>query len=92
MKVACMLAGAALTLALTPVVAVAQSSDATYCSALSNKYNTYVLTRGSRGAKQTPPADIANAMSKCQSSDVTSAIPVLEKALEDAKIDLPSRG
>lgn len=90
MKATYLLVGVAL--ALAPVVAAAQSNDAKYCSALTDKYNTYVLTKGSRGAKQSPPANIAAAMTKCSTADVGSAIPVLEKALQDAKIDLPARG
>ena len=35
--------------------------------------------------------NVAEAMSKCQSGDTASAIPVLEKALTDQKIALPPR-
>src|SRR5579862_5035418 len=91
MKVASMLVGIAFALTMTPVAFAQTGGDAGYCSALANKYNTYVETRGSRGARQGVSADIATAMSQCQTSNATSAIPVLERALRDAKIDLPSR-
>jgi hypothetical protein len=72
-----------------PFAASAQSKDSKYCSALGDKYNTYVLSSGGKSHNTTPP-DIANAISKC-SSDSASAIPVLEKALNAAKVSLPAR-
>ncbi len=88
MKMAALLADAALALAWSSG-ALAQSDDVAYCSRLSDRYNTYVLTQGSRGSLRPPPADIAAAMSKCPTRDVKSAIPVLEQALKNARIDLP---
>jgi hypothetical protein len=73
-----------------PLAASAQSNDSKYCSALSDNYNTYVLASGGRSHNTASP-DIANAMSKC-SSNAAAAIPVLEKALNDAKVSLPPRG
>jgi hypothetical protein len=73
-----------------PFAASAQSNDSKYCTALSDKYNTYVLASGGRSHNTASP-DIANAISRC-SSDAAAAIPVLEKALGDAKVSLPSRG
>jgi hypothetical protein len=35
---------------------------------------------------------IDNAISDCKGGKAASAIPVLEKALQDAKVDLPPRG
>jgi hypothetical protein len=67
-----------------PVAAFAQSS---YCDALSHQYQKYVGSSNDRRPQGTPP-DVATAMSKC-STDSASAIPVLERALKDAKIDLP---
>ena len=90
MKIVIALSGVALLASSSG--AFAQSNDATYCTALTDTYNKYVLTSGSRGARQTPTADIAAAMSKCSTSDAGAAIPVLENALKAAKVDLPSRG
>ncbi|HTR84787.1 MAG TPA: hypothetical protein VMI56_09925 [Reyranella sp.] len=67
-----------------PVSAFAQSS---YCDALSHQYQKYVGSQNDRRPQGTPP-DVATAMSKC-SSDSASAIPVLEQALKNAKVDLP---
>ncbi len=75
--------------ALAPLAAFAQADDAKYCTALSDKYNTYVLSSDGK-SHNTAPSNIADAMSKC-STDAKAAIPVLEKALKDSKVSLPSR-
>lgn len=73
-----------------PVAAFAQSSDAQYCSALSAKYEKY-LDMNSRTGRQPQSLDAKVAVEKCKAGDSASAIPVLEKALNDAKIELPPR-
>jgi hypothetical protein len=75
--------------AALPTVASAQSADAKYCSALSDKYQTYAQDNGGK-SHNAPPAEVAAAMSKC-STDSASAIPVLEGALKAAKVTLPAR-
>jgi hypothetical protein len=85
----CLIVGMALAM---PVAAFAQSNtaDATYCTELSHKYQKYVSS--DQGKRPRPaPANVAEAMSKCQSGDTASAIPILEKALTDQKIALPPR-
>ena len=83
----CALAGLLL---MAPLAASAQSSDAQYCTELGRLYGKYVTsTEGKRPRPPTP--DISVAMTKCQ-SDPASSIPVLEKALTDAKVNLPKRG
>jgi hypothetical protein len=67
-----------------PFTAFAQSSDVDYCNKLSATYRSVVM------GNSTPQAQIPEAMSKCSSSPATS-IPVLEKALTDNKVTLPSR-
>jgi hypothetical protein len=79
---------AGLVLAL-PLAASAQSADSKYCSALSASYEKYAQDNGGR-SHNAAPANVGAAMGKC-SSDPSSAIPVLEKALNEAKIPLPSR-
>ena len=75
---------------MVPLPASAQSSDAQYCTELGHLYTKYVTsTEGKRPRPPTP--DISAAMTKCQ-SDPASSIPVLEKALTDAKVNLPNRG
>jgi hypothetical protein len=77
---------------LLPTAALAQSGDAAYCSALANKYQHYVGQNDAAHRAQNPMASINNAISDCNSGKAASAIPVLEKALQDAKIDLPPHG
>jgi hypothetical protein len=69
--------------------AFAQSADSNYCNALSQSYTRYAQANDGR-SHNAPPADVAAAMSKCDSAPA-SAIPVLEKTLTDAKISLPPR-
>jgi hypothetical protein len=75
---------------LTPTVVAAQSADSRYCAALSEKYEAYLETAGDKGGRATP-VDVVVAMDKCK-SDPASAIPVLEKQLKAAKLNLPPRG
>jgi hypothetical protein len=67
-----------------PFAAYAQMSDADYCNKLSATYRSVVASTA------TPDVSIPEAMSKCSSSPATS-IPVLEKALRDNRVTLPSR-
>jgi hypothetical protein len=82
---------AGIVLAL-PVAAFAQAhtADANYCSTLSDNYERYALGRQEHKGHHDSTPNVALAMTKCQ-TDSTSAIPVLEKALRDAKIPLPPR-
>ena len=73
-----------------PVMASAQSNDAKYCSALSDRYSQYLNMNSKRGA-QPQSLDAQVAVEKCKAGDTTASIPVLEKALKDAKLDLPPR-
>jgi len=58
-------------------------SDTQYCKALSAAYRRYRTFQIDETA--------AAAMSKCETADAASAIPVLEQALTAAKIPLPAR-
>ncbi len=84
------LMGAAIA-AVAPLFAAgsALASDASYCAQLSRQYETYVASNQDRQAHRVT-ADIGAAESKCQ-SDPASAIPTLEKALTDQKVNLPPR-
>jgi hypothetical protein len=71
--------------------AAAQMSDADYCRALAQKYAIYFSMGSSLSPTQnTAAGDIA--ISRCEAGDTASGIPVLERKLRDAKIDLPTRG
>jgi hypothetical protein len=72
--------------AVTP--AAAQGNDSAYCGKLATAYQTYVATTHRHGeTENSGPAQAA--ISKCQAGDY-SGIPVLEKQLTDAKVDLPA--
>ena len=77
---------------LLPLSALAQSNDAAYCQALVQKYETYVSKKDvSHRGGQAPNASVDTAISQCPTQPGAS-IPVLEKALQNAKVDLPKRG
>jgi hypothetical protein len=84
----CLMVCAFLTL---PIAASAQSKDAAYCSALIDKYTTYL---GSSGSGRHPNIDQDSsaklAIEKCRAGDTAAGIPVLEAKLRDAKVDLPA--
>jgi hypothetical protein len=82
-----LLAAALLSL---PVTAFAQSSDAAYCNALVAKYQQY-LDQSSKKGQQPQSVDAQAGIEKCKAGD-TSGIPAIEKALKDAKFDLPPHG
>ena len=70
---------------------LAQSTDAAYCKALADTYTTYVYDRNAhRATSANVGADTA--IAKCGAGDTATGIPVLEKALHDAGVALPSRG
>jgi len=75
---------------VAPGVVLAQTADAKYCAAFSEKYDAYLETAGDRGGRPTP-VDVVMAIDKCK-SDPASAIPVLEKSLKAAKLSLPPHG
>lgn len=66
------------------------TGDIAYCKALSAKYERYLNMDGKQGM-QPQSAEARVAAERCKAGD-TSGVPVLEKALEDAKIDLPPKG
>jgi hypothetical protein len=77
----CVIAGVSL---LLPLTASAQSNDAKYCTALADAYTRYVGRSDTQHRGPAPNASIKVAMDRCD-------IPVLEKALTDAKVELPKR-
>jgi hypothetical protein len=81
---------ALLMAAALPAAALAQSADTTYCRALSATYDKYVNNPSMGRGNQPPVAGIGRAQSQCDDNPA-AAIPVLEKALRDARISLPPR-
>ena len=80
---------AAVALAV-PAVAFAQSNDQAYCDKLVNKYQAY-LDQSQRKGEEPQGIDAKIGVEKCKAGDV-SGIPAIEKALQNAKLDLPARG
>jgi hypothetical protein len=72
-----------------PTAAFAQSSDAKYCAALVSKYTAFLDQSQKRG-EQPQSLEAKAAVEKCKAGDM-SGIPAIEKALKDAKLDLPPR-
>jgi hypothetical protein len=66
-----------------PFAAMAAMTDAQYCDALSEAYRKF-NTQATSGVE-------ADAMAQCKTGNSAAAIPVLEKALKDGKVTLPSR-
>ncbi len=73
-----------------PFAATAQSNDATYCKALIQSYQLYVVKTGGH-SPNTGALDGQVAMEHCRAGD-TSGIPVLEQKLRAAGVELPARG
>ena len=79
----------AVTAFALPAAAMAQSNDIKYCKALVAKYDAFLDRHQKRG--ESPQGLAAKAsVEKCKAGD-TSGIPEIEKALIDAKLDLPPR-
>jgi hypothetical protein len=72
-----------------PAASFAQSSDAAYCKALVAKYEAY-LDQNPRLGASPQGLNAKVGVEKCKTGD-TSGIPAIEKALKDAKFDLPPR-
>ena len=58
---------------------------------LAQKYQRYIGQNDAKRRAQNPDATMNNAIAECSSGKAAHAIPVLEKALQDAKVDLPPR-
>ena len=82
---------AATLVACSPLAALAQS-DAAYCKALSEKYETYLANMTTGRSPQPDSVDGRVAMEQCKAGNTVASIPVLEQKLRNARIDLPPRG
>jgi hypothetical protein len=83
--IACTAIALPLAVSIVPLTAAAQSADAAYCKALSN------TVRNTVPKGQSPTVAVPVAIAKCESGDTAAGIPVLEQALRNAQITLPSR-
>jgi hypothetical protein len=66
-----------------PFAAMAAMTDAQYCEALSVEYRK-LNTQATSGVE-------ADAIANCKAGNTAAGIPVLEKALKDGKVTLPTR-
>jgi hypothetical protein len=80
---------AALSIVLSPLAASSQSTDGKYCQALLIKYDTFIVKASGHAPRRGDNAAEV-AASKCREGD-PAGIRGLERALQDAKIDLPPR-
>jgi hypothetical protein len=76
----------------TPVrqQAAAPLTDAEYCGALVTRYDTFLNKEGHVGGLLSTDVAANVAAAKCRAGD-SSGIADLERALKDAKVDLPPR-
>ena len=86
-QIVCLIAGLSLAM---PLPAFAQSNDTKYCAELVEKYEQYVSEGAEKGASQSP-LEVEIAKGKCRSNPASS-IPVMEKALKNARVALPPHG
>jgi hypothetical protein len=73
-----------------PLTVLAQGNDAAYCKALSDKYEAFIANMKGH-SNQPGGADGDYAVQQCKAGNPGAAIPILEKKLNDAKIELPKR-
>jgi hypothetical protein len=78
--------------AALPLGASAQANDAAYCKTLSDLYERYVSNMGTGRSRGVTTIDGSLAVEQCKSGNTAAAIPVLERKLRDARIDVPARG
>jgi hypothetical protein len=76
--VICLTAGVAFALPFA-----ASADDASYCKALADAYR--------KTNSQNMDAAVPEAINQCNKGNTAAGIPVLEKALKDAKVTLPPR-
>ncbi|MFI5002845.1 MAG: hypothetical protein ACHQK9_23410 [Reyranellales bacterium] len=84
--------GLACVLAIiVPVTTAAQNKDSAYCKALIDRYEAYVINMRDR-IKDRGTVDGRLAVEQCKAGNTAAGIPVLERKLRDARVDLPRRG
>ncbi len=78
--------------ALLPFTASAQTAEADYCKALTQKYEAYISNMSVDRSPGPGTVDGSVAIAQCKSGNTAAGIPVLERKLRSARIDLPPRG
>lgn len=80
-------------LIVSPLFATAPASattmnDVAYCQALTKKYLTFAPAHR---REMVGTVEVNVAIEQCKAGDTAAGIPVLERKLRDARVDLPSR-
>jgi hypothetical protein len=73
------------------VDAPARADDVAYCKALAQQYQRYVVKIDNGNTVQRGSTDASLALEQCRIGN-TAGIPVLERELRNARVDLPARG
>ncbi len=68
------------------------NQDADYCKALTQKYEAYISNMSVGRSPGPGTVDGSVAIAQCKDGNTAAGIPVLERKLRDARIDLPPRG
>jgi hypothetical protein len=76
--------------AALPVSAFAQQSDTAYCSSLATTYQRYVGDNNYAHRSQQRDATVDAAITACP-TNASASIPVIEQALQNARVSLPPR-
>ena len=69
----------------------AQADDVAYCRALAQTYERYVVKIDAGHTVQRGSTDASVALEQCRNGNIRG-IPVLERELRNARVDLPARG
>ena len=77
-------------MALTPQLALAQSSDAAYCDQLAALAYKWVGGSGGDG-RSGPDLNTLGAITDCRKGNYAQGIPYLERRLRESHITLPAR-
>jgi hypothetical protein len=73
-----------------PFAASAQLDDAAYCDALIRDYFRFVVKVGSHPNSGSLDGNVA--VAQCRAGNFAAGIPVLERRLRGAGLELPARG
>jgi hypothetical protein len=79
-----------IALALPALAAPARADDASYCRALSELGNHYLITNTGDG-RAMPDLNTAIAIDECRKGNFAAGIPVLEQKLRNNGFTLPKR-
>jgi len=71
--------------------ALSETDDSAYCGALIQKFQRYVIKINSQ-SPNTGSLDGNVAVEQCRAGNTAAGIPVLEKKLRSARVELPVRG